>query len=135
MDVISVSLSSVIMTVVNADKNKDLLDKVPHRKILDLAAVFWLYSGIEDGRRKLELVDYQVFQLLHCSESDLYLKAKENTYLLFPPIIKSMKNVLDEMNEEVYQNMIWVHLINKYDTIYMITNYMAEGGAVAMFHY
>lgn len=34
------------MTVVNADKNKDLLDKVPHRKILDLAAVFWLYSGI-----------------------------------------------------------------------------------------
>lgn len=43
--------------------------------------------------------------------------------------------MLDEMNEKVYQNMIWVHLINKYDTIYMITNYMAEGGAVAMFHY
>ena len=28
MDLISVSLSSVIMTVVNADKNKDLLDKL-----------------------------------------------------------------------------------------------------------
>ena len=94
--------SNIIFRLTNFDKNKDMLESVPHFKVLDFAVTFHcLVREDEDGIGTIRITKD------HCKQwdvtiEDLYFHAMKNTPCLFPPMIRPMEDVMLElMRKEV----------------------------------
>lgn len=92
---------NVIYKLVNTEKNKALLEDVPHIEFLDLSIVFQCLIAQEEFGTASILVHNIHLKLWDISAEELYRAAKENTQRLQKYEIKSMTDVLyDIMMEE-----------------------------------
>lgn len=92
---------NVIYKLVNTEKNKALLEDVPHIEFLDLSIVFQCLIAQEEFGTASILVHNIHLKLWDISAEELYRAAKENTQRLQKYEIKSMTEVLyDIMMEE-----------------------------------
>lgn len=94
--------SHIIYRLVNCEKNRKLLSTTPHLKYLDLAITFHcLVRNDEEGIGTIRITNEHL-KLWNASLEDLTSYAKNNTYRLFPPSIRSMEEVLQGLlNEEL----------------------------------
>jgi len=73
-------MENAFMQVVNAEKNAELLDKVPNMKILDLAGVVrFEVTGVTSGHVGTILVTYDLCRKFGIDVSELLERAMENT--------------------------------------------------------
>lgn len=88
----------IIFTLINTDRNEELLKKTPHRKFHDLSVVYRLLVAQDSDKQTLQsiLIQDPVAEVLGLSEEELYAMAKENTRRLLPPRIVSMGELLHE---------------------------------------
>lgn len=92
---------NVIYKLVNTEKNKALLEDVPHIEFLDLSIVFQCLIAQEEFGTASILVHNIHLKLWDISAEELYRAAKENTQRIQKYEIKSMTEVLyDIMMEE-----------------------------------
>jgi hypothetical protein len=87
----------LVMEVVSAETNKDLLETVPHKDIEDMAVVyrFVLNSDVE-GRASI-LATNQMIENFGITADQLHADALENAPRIKPAEIKGMGEVLAEM--------------------------------------
>lgn len=88
---------SIVYKLVNAEKNRELLEDVPHVPFLDLAVVFQCLVAKECMGTATILVHNVHLKLWDVSVQELYKAAKENTQKLQKYEIKSMKEVICEI--------------------------------------
>ena len=87
----------IVYKVINYDQNKKLLQKVPHKKILDLAVVF--YCLIEQGElgNATALIYNTHLQNWNVDVDAIYEIAMENTPKLLKSNIKKMADIIKEL--------------------------------------
>lgn len=91
---------SVVYKLVNTEKNKALLEDVPHIEFLDLSIVFQCLIAQEEFGTASILIHNIHLKLWDVSAEELYQAAKENTQRLQKYEIKSMTEVLYEIMME-----------------------------------
>lgn len=93
--------------LVNTKMNEALLKTVPHKKLLDLAIVYYVVCKMDEDGIGTILVENSFFEEWDCSLEELHEKAVENTMRIFPPQIRSMEEVIFGMmgrEEEVSES-------------------------------
>ena len=74
----------ILFQVMNAEKNQELLEQVPHDRYLDLAIVFFYMEEGEDCRQKVYLFDNRQLEYYGLTKERLKTWAMENTPRLLP---------------------------------------------------
>jgi hypothetical protein len=87
----------IFFRLVSIERNKKLLTQVPHTKFLDLALTFHcLVRSEAEGIGTIRITNEHIEQWgISCDElKDL---AEENTKRLFPPVIRTMEEVIEDL--------------------------------------
>lgn len=90
--------------VISADANEELLAKVPHDRIEDLAVVYrFIMESNEDGRASI-LVNNNLIERMGVTHEQLRADALENSPEIRPVVIQGMNEVMKEMmGPEAYE--------------------------------
>lgn len=91
---------SIVYKLVNTQKNRELLEDVPHLEFLDLSVVFQCLIAKEDFGTASILVHNAHLKLWDVTAEELYRVARSNTPRLQEYEIKSMKETICEIMEE-----------------------------------
>lgn len=87
----------LVMEVVSAETNKDMLESVPHKNIEDMAVVYrFVLNSDEEGRASI-LATNQMIENFGITADQLHADALENAPRIKPAEIKGMGEVLAEM--------------------------------------
>lgn len=87
----------LVMEVVSAETNKDMLENVPHKNIEDMAVVYrFVLNSDEEGRASI-LATNQMIENYGITAEQLHADALENAPRIKPAEIKGMGEVLAEM--------------------------------------
>ena len=128
----------VVMMLINTEQNRELLQTVPHRDFHDLSIVYRIVADIDANGIQSAMIGHELAERLEMDEQTLYMVATQNTKRLFPPVIKSMNDVLKEifitdgMSEEIADKMFGEMPADK--IMYVITNERGTNGAVSMLY-
>ncbi len=92
----------IIYRLVSYERNKKLLEKIPHMKYLDMVITYYcLVREDEEGIGTIRITNAHL-QMWETSLQELHTLAVNNTKLIFPAIIKSMDEMLLPMLQEEY---------------------------------
>lgn len=135
---ISYAEEKVVMMLVNTEQNKEMLKKVPHREFNDLSIVYRYVADMEKGDMGTVLVDEGLAKSFGMSEQQLYEAAAINTKKLFPPVVKTVEEVIREMfiKDGMPEELADMMLMRRPPdfNMYMITNDRMFNGAVSMLY-
>lgn len=93
----------IAATLVNADRNKKMLETAPHINFLDLAVVYRFIIKREDGEGYLtSLITNDIAESLELSPEDLWQLAEKNRSSLMPVKILSLAEQLSVLTNEGY---------------------------------
>lgn len=87
----------VAFKLINYEKNKELLEQIPHTKVLDLVKVYYVVVETEELGRGTVLLYNNHLQMWNISAKCLDEVATENTPKLLPAVSDAMVNVLMNM--------------------------------------
>lgn len=140
---------SIVYKVINYEKNKKLLADIPHKRILDLAVVFYCLIEQEHGMNATALIHNAQMNAWEVTEDQIYQDAVRNTPELLESCIKPMKALLHEIaggtavNEESAegelsdkseeQNGLTVET-NQENGMYVLTNQARVNGAACILY-
>lgn len=87
------------LKVINAERNKDLLQMIPHRMFHDLAIVYYVLLPNEEWMHGLAsiLVNNIIMDSWECTENEMYEIAYKNTREKFKYGIYSIQDVIKEI--------------------------------------
>ena len=119
----------ILFQVMNAEKNQELLEQVPHDRYLDLAIVFFYMEEGEDCRQKVYLFDNRQLEYYGLTKERLKTWAMENTPRLLPVSFHSMEDILREFH-------IWEKIGGGTEKLplYVLTNAKMFLGAACVFY-
>ena len=87
----------LVMEVVSAETNADMLTKVPHQNIEDMAVVYRFVLDTNDDGRATILVTNQLLETMGVTPEQIHVDAMENAPALKPAVIQGMSEVMAEM--------------------------------------
>jgi len=87
----------ISMEVVAADRNADLLAKVPHQEMEDMAVVYRFVVESDEAGRATILVTNELLNKMGVTPEQLHADALENAPELRPVVIKGMSEVMVDM--------------------------------------
>jgi hypothetical protein len=92
--------SKIAIKLINYEKNKTLLQDVPHIRFLDLAIVFYcLITMDEEVGNATILIHNSHLAYWNVTLEELFAIAKENTRKLLPEKISDMNDMLQELSK------------------------------------
>ena len=90
--------STVAYKLINAEKNQELLKKIPHLPYLDLAIVFYCLLADTPVGNATVLIHNSHMKLWNIRCADLYRDAKANMGKLLPARLSGMAEVIRELS-------------------------------------
>lgn len=132
--------------LINYDRNKKLLQAIPHERVLDLAVIPYIILSKENGFMTTRVV-YPLLEQWKITSEELLEQAKKNTLIMCPVIVNEMTdfilhmmlkeiNALDSDNIEAERESLLRAVLNK-DTsgkeMYILTNENNMDGAYSAF--
>ena len=129
---------SIVYKLVNTEKNKELLEDIPHIDFLDLSIVFQCMIAQEELGRASILIHNVHLKLWDVSVEKLYQAARENTQRLQEYEIKTMAEVLREIvrteNPEEADDEDYVTELSDNVPMYVLSNKSRVEGAACMLY-
>ncbi|MDE7274323.1 MAG: hypothetical protein K2N95_14955 [Lachnospiraceae bacterium] len=128
---------SVVYKLVNTEKNKELLEDIPHIEFMDLSIIFQCMVAQEEFGAASILIHNVHLKLWDVSVGMLYQAAKENTQRLQEYEIKSMTDVLCEIvKSENTGESDWDCMTVPSDSVpmYVLSNKSRVEGAACMLY-
>lgn len=129
---------NIVFQLVNTEQNTSLLERLPHRTFMDLSIIYRLIvSADKDGMSSVKISN-EIAAKLGMNEEQLFKCAAENTRRLFPPVIRSMNDIMKEMfardgmPQEIAEMMIAE--IPPEQTMWVISNEKGINGAASMLY-
>lgn len=86
---------NIILVLINAENNEELLKTVPHKDFLDLAVIFRWVIKRNDNVFNSTIITNDIAKMLKLNSDELFTLAKENTRRIFP---KRLENITDSLN-------------------------------------
>jgi len=121
---------NVFLRLINQEKNKELLEIIPHRKFLDLAVVYYYSVRISDDVAGSMVITNEHLNLLGITEEELYVTAKNNGDKFQPVRIRCMEDLLYELGRKVGVEVLKTE--TEQPMLYVMTNTKSMFGAVSM---
>ncbi len=115
----------IVYKVVNYEKNKRLLENIPHFPFLDLAIVFYCLVHSNEGGNATILIHNQHMNRWNMTSEQLMELACINTPDLLEYELRSMESILGESAP--------THILNPYP-MFVLTNYSRLNGACCMLY-
>ena len=135
---LSEAKDNIVFQLVNTEQNREMLADVPHREYQDLSVIYrWVVKVENDGVQSIVMRNGLAEQL-GLNEEQLFKLAAENTRRIFPPVVKSMNEVIcemfvkDGMPREAAEMMIGELAAD--NVMYVISNNTGINGAVSMLY-
>lgn len=118
--------------LVNYEQNMEMLQDMPHKRILDLAIVFYILLDKHDmGAATIMIQNNHLDMWRGVTVDEIYQAALENTPVLLPVKIESMASLLGGMMQELAVDF---NPGCKYTTMYVITNKFKMNGAACILY-
>jgi hypothetical protein len=137
----------LIYRLVSYDKNRKLLEKVPHIKYLDLAITFHCLVRDDDEGIGTIRVTNEHTQQWKATLQELHALAINNTKRLFPSTIRSMEEVIkgmlaeefitseeDDLSEELLDRFLSNNSNTSNQKMYILTNQKGINGASCLLY-
>ena len=128
----------IVYRVINTERNKELLEDLPHIEYMDLSIVFNVLVSQDYMGVASMLVHNVHMKLWDVTVEDLYKDAEENTQKLERYEIKSMTSVLCEIMEEEnpaeYDHDECMKQLSGSVPMYVLSNKKRVEGAVCMLY-
>lgn len=121
---------NVFLRLINQEKNKELLETIPHRKFLDLAVVYYYSVRISNDVAGSMVITKEHLNLLGITEEELYVTAKNNGEKFQPVRIRCMEDLLYELGRKVGVEVLKTE--TEQPMLYVMTNTKSLFGAVSM---
>lgn len=121
----------ITLKLINYEENKKLLERLPHRKFLDMAIVYQYVMETGQKESATVLINYFHMKIWEVQERDLYECACRNYRKLTPVMVENIKCVIAELLEE---SMLDIPLDEGEDMapLYVVTNRAKLNGAASM---
>ena len=120
---------NIIAKLVNYEKNKELLERVPHVKYLDLAVVFQcLVNKAEDGFATI-LIHNHHLDFWNVDTEQLYRAALVNTENLLSFECENLETLLQEHMQDIPSNLPLSEC-----PVYILTNHVKLNGATTILY-
>ena len=135
---LSEAKDNIVFQLVNTEQNRDMLADIPHREYQDLSVIYRWVVKIEDEGVQSIMLKNSLAEQLGLTEEQLFKLAAENTRRIFPPVVKSMNEVIcemfvkDGMPREAAEMMIAEMAAD--NVMYVISNNTGINGAVSMLY-
>lgn len=113
--------------LIHASSNAGQLTQLPYRLLMDLAKVYYLYLGEDEGSQMTVPVSHQHLRLWNIDEAQLDRLADENTPRLFPAQICSILDILSDFAPGAAG-------LEEPAPFYVLTNQAGLGGAACMLY-
>lgn len=125
--------SIITYRLINYEKNKHLLKKIPHLRFFDLAVTFHcIIRNDEDGIGTVRITEEHQ-QNWEVSVDELFKLASENTRRLFPAVIRPMEDIVfDLMGQNHLEEEFEFHPHNS--NMYVLTNAKGINGATSLLY-
>lgn len=123
----------IVFQLINTEQNKTFLEQVPHREFQDLSIVYKVIISADKDAVQSSKITNEFAKRLGMSEEQLFKCAAENTRRLFPPVVRSMNDIMremfarDGMPQEIAEMMIAE--IPPEQTMWVISNEKGINGA------
>lgn len=126
---------TIVFKLINYNANRKLLSLVPHKKILDLAMVFYCMIEKNDEGNTTALIYNSNMSHWNVKEEDVYRTAMNNTARILPASITEMSRLLETYDD--YDKIENIGL-DKEDIencqLYVLTNDCRINGAACMLY-
>ena len=128
----------IVFQLINTEQNKTFLEQVPHREFQDLSIVYKVIISADKDAVQSSKITNEFAKRLGMSEEQLFKCAAENTRRLFPPVVRSMNDIMremfarDGMPQEIADMMIAE--IPPEQTMWVISNENGINGAASMLY-
>ena len=123
---------NIYARVINADRNKEMLEDVPHEKILDLAVVCYYEMHTERGNSTVQ-IDRRIIERWGITEEQLLAVAKANTARKQPVSLMKLTDMLRLLAAE--RHMAYMSEFDDADDpLYILTNMEKCFGAYVLFY-
>lgn len=123
----------IFYRLANTQRDKELLEDIPHKEFLDLSVIF-LCTVTDDRNRKETILVYNAhLKLWDVSVDELYSAAQAATPALYPYEIKSMDEVMCEImqeeNPDAFDHEACMKELEGCAPVYVLSNIDRAGGA------
>jgi PIN domain nuclease of toxin-antitoxin system len=129
--------SSITYRLINYEKNKHLLKKVPHLRILDLAVTFHcIVRNDKDGIGTIRITNEHQHNW-EVSVVSLWELASMNTRRLFPAVIRPMEDIVYDLmnrNNLEEENVLEDYNPTQSSNMYVLTNDKGINGATCLLY-
>lgn len=129
--------NNIVYKLVNTDRNKELLEYVPHMEFLDLSILFHCLTEKEKECTGLNLIHNALFIQWDVSLNQLYEAASKNTQRILGYEIKNMRNVMCEIikkNPGKYDYGECMAVLESSIPMYVLSNRSRTEGAACMLY-
>lgn len=120
----------VFIRLVNKEKNKELLQTIPHREYLDLAIVFYFSVPISGEVTGTLVITKEHLELLNVTEEELYQTAKYNCERFQPVKVRCMEDILYELGRKIGVDVYEARACHPF--LFVMTNEKSMFGSVAL---
>lgn len=127
----------IIFKVINTRKNKQMLQKMPHRELLDLSIVFHVLLEMDESGTSTMPIDEDVMNKWGVNPETLYQDALNNVARLFPSHLIPMTDVVAELlygRKEFHNLLETEEKENLWDMMYVLTNEKRTFGAACILY-
>lgn len=123
----------IVFKLINYNSNRKLLSLIPHKKILDLAMVFYCMIEKNDEGNTTALIYNSNMSHWNVQEEDIYMAAITNTSRLLPANISEMSELFEMYNEQSLNIGLDKEDIENCQ-LYVLTNDCRINGAACMLY-
>lgn len=136
----------IIYRLVSFEKNKKLLEQVPHIKYLDLAITYYCLVRDDDNGIGTIRITNDHMQLWNTTVQEIHALASGNTKTIFPSTIRSMEEVINSMltdemlqgREELQMDLFPLpfdtDVNKKQHKMYILSNFKGINGASCLLY-
>ncbi len=128
----------IVYKLINYEKNKTLLEEIPHVQFLDLAIVFYYICENSEPIQATILIRNTHLQMWNQTKENIFAIAIKNAPKQLKVCLRGMHAVIKDMlRQEEMKEEILYHLDSKreQDDMYVLTNQKGIFGAACMLYY
>lgn len=132
--------NKIVYKLIHTAANTNLLKEIPSIPYLDLSIVFYLYLDESPSGQMTALIYNRHLAAWDTCLEELYQLASQNTPVLFPPDLKTMSQVMEEIlqrncdNKETQDFMQDFSKSQPLSPLYVLTNSAGINGACAILY-
>ena len=124
---------NIVFQLINTEQNKEMLEMVPNRQYLDLSIIYRLLVKMDEDGMQSAVITNKLAEHLGFTEEQLMKLAVENTRRIFPPVVKTMNDVIRELVPPEMAALM-IDCIPEENLMWVIGNDRGINGAISMLY-